>query len=788
MSKSLTNKKKSKTKKDLDPKSLGRDLTPFEEYRLSLEQDNNVNIGADGMWKNMVEESKIETQANFGKNAGFSQKMGAASSIIGGVGEIAQATAANAKIKDTTEDVNNINQFGNTVYNATDYADAAAQFNNRGELKEYSKNDLTGSAGEKAKNVGKATLSGAKAGAAFGPLGMLIGGAVGAISSGIGAAVGNNKAKKEAERLNHLSMLADLRNTSNFDINTDNIAYQNNMLEIANQAAYGGPLFKEFSNGVTIINEGGTHEENIHGGVPVGVDDKGVPNLVEEDEVIWNNYVFSNRLEPMKSVRTKYKLGGPKDLTFADAAKDISKMSEEMPNDPIVERTKELRLGQLMQEQEVVRMQQNKTNNSIGFAAFGGNIFSGGGNWRNRTSAQGYYDESTGQYSAPATQDALNALYNQWYTEDPEDFTRFRTELAQKEKEARAAKNWKIVNDYIANSGKYHAMNASILGYDASKSHLWGPSTAARLGILNWTPPETVVTPDPEPVVMPEPVVNQEPKGPAVTPEEETSAPGDTSDDDKPKLGLDKILNAANVGFDVVSGYLDRFLTKPDYSHYDSFRDAINRANVRVAADPVVSNLTYKPSDTQSIYNRMQANNAANVRNIMNTSGGNAAIARASLLTNDNNFNNSLSNLWRQVEEGEYARRMNYDKYMTDIAAGNSARDMQADSTNANIASNQAGLWKQYADARQNIDNLTSAALSTNYNTDKQSLQNYAYHLRNEKNVDNAIKNGYIIDNATGRRYIVSAETPATPEPEEKIVTAYGGKIKRTNKKKRRLS
>jgi hypothetical protein len=52
----------------------------------------------------------------------------------------------------------------------------------------------------------------------------------------------------------------------------------------------------------------------------MGVDQEGTPNLVEEGEVIYNDYVFSKRLKVPQAVRTKYKLRGDKSLTYADAA------------------------------------------------------------------------------------------------------------------------------------------------------------------------------------------------------------------------------------------------------------------------------------------------------------------------------------------------------------------------------------------------------------------------------------------------------------------------------------
>jgi hypothetical protein len=67
--------------------------------------------------------------------------------------------------------------------------------------------------------------------------------------------------------------------------------------------AYGGPLgyfWDTFDNGVRVIKEGGTHEENPHQGVQQGIAPDGLPNLVEEGEVIYNDFVYSDRLKLTK--------------------------------------------------------------------------------------------------------------------------------------------------------------------------------------------------------------------------------------------------------------------------------------------------------------------------------------------------------------------------------------------------------------------------------------------------------------------------------------------------------
>ena len=154
-----------------------------------------------------------------------------------------------------------------------------------------------------------------------------------------------------------------VKSSTNFP-NTEKLAYTfigtpadstqwiNEYKEMYNKKADGGNLF---TNGVTTIGNGGTHESNPYEGVQMGVDPQGIPNLVEEGEVIYDDYVFSNRLRVPKEVKQKYKLRG---VTFADAAKQLQKESEERPNDPISKRGLNAAMVMLQQEQETVRMKK----------------------------------------------------------------------------------------------------------------------------------------------------------------------------------------------------------------------------------------------------------------------------------------------------------------------------------------------------------------------------------------------------------------------------------------------
>lgn len=133
----------------------------------------------------------------------------------------------------------------------------------------------------------------------------------------------------------------------------------------------------DFSNGVTFINNGGTHEQNPFEGVPMGVAPDGQPNLVEEGEVLYNDYVFSNRLHPTdKELKESNLPKKYKGHTFALIAEDMSKESAERPNDPISKRGLEASLSKLASLQEEQRMKKGKTGTQQ-MMAFGGRKFAG---------------------------------------------------------------------------------------------------------------------------------------------------------------------------------------------------------------------------------------------------------------------------------------------------------------------------------------------------------------------------------------------------------------------------
>lgn len=231
----------------------------------------------------------------------------------------------------------------------------------------------------------------------------------------------SNSVTKKARKLSAGNAIAVNTAFSNLNAGVNNLKQSNMLSYMKNKSAYGGPvgdaigynfmqqsLLNEqqkinnynnkitslpnsfmyqlaegghthggvFTNGLTYVGEGGTHEQNPNEGVLIGFDNQGIPNLVEEGEYIWNDYVFSNRTKVPKEVHNAFGLGGKKDgYTFAEAVDFIQRESEERPNDPISDNYLQKSLQKLMQIQEEIRQKQMAQQNMQQRA----NIFSGGG-------------------------------------------------------------------------------------------------------------------------------------------------------------------------------------------------------------------------------------------------------------------------------------------------------------------------------------------------------------------------------------------------------------------------
>ena len=449
--------------------------------------------------------------------------------------------------------------------------------------------------------------------------------------------------------------------------------------------AFGGDLNTnggDFSNGLIMIGNGGTHEENPMEGVQMGVDGQGTPNLVEEGEVIFNDYVFSDRMKVPKAIRSKYKLREKKGITFADAAKRISKESEERPNDPISQRGLDVMLGELASVQEDERLKKQMRNPEFrqqvmnqlsmqgqqqyaqggllgrkyaGLGAYPNTLespdqeypyaFYGNngknkatnpkivGGWANFTDNNGnmLYDPEKGEYSP----DYLGSDFQYW----------LRSNYGKLSKDW-----WNNSNapDYFKAGNKSAPTIDQMIGtifspglmYDKQygEAHDFGRYAYNQYRkSFNLTPPELEI------------------KGLELPKPPESSQTSESSNTYPTWMRYAPIA-AAGVGvFTDALGWTN----KPDYSNADAILDATANGGkyTPVSFSPLGNYLTYQPFDRNYYINKLNAQSGATRRAIVNQSAGNRATALASLLAADYNAQGKLGDLARQAEEYNLAQK-----------------------------------------------------------------------------------------------------------------------------------
>jgi len=173
---------------------------------------------------------------------------------------------------------------------------------------------------------GFSSIGGAAIGAAVNPASGMT--AISQGVKGLGQGIGNINENTQGigNAISGLSSLTGLIPSGGGNIGS------NGEQEIANMAA----SMKMAQGGLMHINEGGTHEQNALGGVPIG------PNaLVEQGETINNDFVFSDRLKPKGSKKT-----------YAQLSKSVDTKYRLRPDDKLSKEAKQMDLDRLAAAQE----------------------------------------------------------------------------------------------------------------------------------------------------------------------------------------------------------------------------------------------------------------------------------------------------------------------------------------------------------------------------------------------------------------------------------------------------
>lgn len=545
--------------------------------------------------------------------------------------------------------------------------------------------------------------SGALAGAGFGPWGIGIGALIGLGASLLGSQTGDTKAKEEEGRLTMLREKALADNQKNFLSGVKNAEQQVNFNALSNMAAFGGPLHThgaDWTNGITIIDNGGSHESNPFEGVPMGIAPDGKPNLVEEGEVIFNDYVFSDRMNVPNSMRSSLGLSKGKNLTFAKAAKKLSKEAEERPNDPISRRGLFASMSKLQQAQETVRQQNQEGQEGVQYAHGGrlGTLFDGTGPESNYLDSYNHYkdylDNIYGKNPYPTfTGNVYAQKYHPPYTEAPDnnellDIARVRAGEKPKGKITPVLEP--LINSGSNNTNNTNNSNLAWLRY--------APALGAGIGAL-------------------------------------TDAFGITNRPDY--TNADSIMEAARQGI-------------------GSIRN--------VAFTPVGNYLTYRPFDTLFYGNQLASQAGATRRAIRNNSNGNRMTAIAGLLAADYNAQTQLGSLFRQAEEYNLAQKERVENFNRATNEFNSEGLLKAAMANAENAQQKAKIRltaaEKAAAIRESVDARVGAARSANLTNFFNSLGD----IGRERYVMDMIMNnpsllydwmgrykGKLLDDATGK-------------------------------------
>lgn len=561
--------------------------------------------------------------------------------------------------------------------------------------------------------------------------------------------------------------------------------------------AFGGELNTnggDFSTGLMFIDEGGTHESNPYEGVPMGVDSNGKPNLVEEGEAIYNDYVFSNRLTVPKAIRNKYKLRGTKSLTFADAVKQLTKGAIERPNDPISQETLHEIMADLAQTQEGVRKTQNVGNQYSHGGALG-NLYDGEGpgwqvlNRNNRTPGLNFGDANFNPYNSNGDID-WNIMYGK---ESP---YMKRRQYVLDNWGSKGVKNWlskyvEGVNDYNKNRKGYTPMTVNDITKDVFENRTfdksWGgmhsgidyagdPSikradryflrgkdaqgnfTVTPMEVTPWKDRNDLGRTFAETYPQYREVGKQErpiENGTIYTDYYYDTAPVEEENKTTPKnldLGTSneslRYIPAIGLGMAALSDALG-FTNKPDYTEAAQIEAATRGGTyIPVSWNPIGNKLTYRPFDRDYYINKLNAESGATRRALANQSGGNSGRTIAGILAADYNAQDKLGDLFRKSEEYNLEQRQKVEDFNRATNQANSQGMLQADMANQQAYAsardyNLKGIMAA-AEMRQKARMAAEAARSANLSGFLSTLGDIGYENKAMNMIRRLAEAGYV--------------------------------------------
>lgn len=500
--------------------------------------------------------------------------------------------------------------------------------------------------------------------------------------------------------------------------------------------AFGGDLNTyggTYNGGLEYIDNGGTHEQNPFNGVPMGTDRNGTPNLVEEGETIWNDYVFSNRLKVPETLTDKYKLS--KDITFAEASKKLGKEIEETPNDPISKRTFNSFMQDLQQSQEEVKAKKelakakrqfNKLSPQEQLVMLNGTPVQGDNTMLSNPNEM--------VSNEPQQFDDGGWMFNNMWEGAPEyqnsylkgNIPYYQGKVSSNDysvKDIEGTDNYKNFTKYaltLPDSHNYWQTLSNKTGKDVTylKNNYERLRNDGKLGWVHRTPKFNIST-QATPFTIYQPLDtlgNQKPfnmlspygmgysANDIVPFSDRVDANGNTvidlknkefistdtkkktnnKEDNKEDNGLlpTWMRYAPIVGSAI--GAASSLLSKPDESSADTILTAAREAGqyTPISFNPIGDYIQYNPFDRDYYINKLNAESGAARRAIINQASGNRGNTMAGILAADYNAQNQLGALARQAEEYNLAQRQKVAEFNRGTNMFNTEGMFKADTAN----------------------------------------------------------------------------------------------------------
>lgn len=498
--------------------------------------------------------------------------------------------------------------------------------------------------------------------------------------------------------------------------------------------AFGGDLNtygSTYNGGLEYIDNGGTHEQNPFNGVPMGTDRNGTPNLVEEGETIWNDYVFSNRLKVPETLTDKYKLS--KDITFAEASKKLGKEIEETPNDPISKRTFNSFMQDLQQSQEEVKAKKELAKAKRQFNKLSPQEQLG---ILNGTPVQGdntmLSNPNEMVSNEPQQFDDGGWMFDNMWEGAPEyqnsylkgNIPYYQGKVSSKGysvKDIEGTDNYKNFTKYaltLPDNHNYWQTLSNKTGKDVTylKNNYERLRNDGKLGWVHRTPKfNNISTQADTPFTIYQPLDalgNQKPfnmlspygmgysANDIVPFSDRVDANGNTVIDLKnrefiPTDTKKKTNNKEDNGLlptwmryaPIVGsaiGAASSLLSKPDESSADAILTAAREAGqyTPISFNPIGDYIQYNPFDRDYYINKLNAESGAARRAIINQASGNRGNAMAGILAADYNAQNQLGALARQAEEYNLAQRQKVAEFNRGTNMFNTEGMFKADTAN----------------------------------------------------------------------------------------------------------